>query len=471
MGDKSSSKNKLGVISLVMITVGSVDSIRNLPASAQLGSHLIFFYLLGAFLFFIPSALIAAELSSSDKPLAGIYDWVKHAFGARAGVCAVWFQWTENLFWYPLILSLVVKLILSVVLPNSQADTFSTHLLLTLSIISVFWIITFINISGIQASAYFATFCTIAGLIIPFLFIIGMGVAWHYSGKVYHLSLHFGNVIPGFRDGGWSSLTVIMLSLMGIEVATVHSNNVTNPGRSFPVSLLISSVILLFTLIGGSLAIAFVLPVGSYNSFDAIAKFFTHVCAQFHLTFLVPYLILAVVIGLLGSVNNWVIAPSSGLRYAAAQGDLPQVFRFTNSKGAPWFMLVIQGCIVTLISIVFLIMPSLQSSFKLLSAIASQQYACMYILMFAAAVKMRLHETSIVSGFRIPGGNAIVFILALIGSISMLAVIVVGFTPPAGASLQSVIEYEFVMFGGMLIFLFSVLGLHRYARTNVKKTD
>ena len=55
MADKSSSKNKLGVISLVMITVGSVDSIRNLPASAQLGSHLIFFYLLGAFLFFIPS--------------------------------------------------------------------------------------------------------------------------------------------------------------------------------------------------------------------------------------------------------------------------------------------------------------------------------------------------------------------------------------------------------------------------------
>jgi glutamate:GABA antiporter len=466
MGSKSSAVKKLGVMSLVMITVGSVDSIRNLPASAQLGSHLIFFYLLGALLFFIPSAFIAAELSSNASQRAGVYDWVKNAFGARAGVCAVWFQWTENLFWYPLILSLVVNLLFSSLFPQLSVSSFFIRCCLSLSIVVLFWLITFVNLSGIRASALFATFCTLSGLIIPFLFIIVMGVIWHYSGFRSHLSIHYNNLIPGLGDKGWGSLTVIMLSLMGIEVATVHSNNVERPSRAYPIALLISSMVLLSTLIGGSLAIAYVLPVGSYDSFDAIGKFFMQVCSQFKLGFLVPCLIIAVVIGLIGSVNNWVIAPSSGLRYAAKQGDLPTVFRFTNSRGSPAFMLIIQAVIVTFISVIFLIQPSLQRSFNLLSAIASQQYACMYILMFAAAVKLRLKNGKQQSGFNIPGGNSIIIIFATLGIFSMLAVITVGFIPPVGYTWLQTVVHESIMLGGMLFFLFAILLLHHFSRVN-----
>ncbi len=40
----SNKKHSLTIFSLTMITVGSVDSIRNLPATALFGSQLIFFY-------------------------------------------------------------------------------------------------------------------------------------------------------------------------------------------------------------------------------------------------------------------------------------------------------------------------------------------------------------------------------------------------------------------------------------------
>ena len=48
-------KHALTVFSLTMITVGSVDSIRNLPATALFGSQLIFFFTLGALFFLIPA--------------------------------------------------------------------------------------------------------------------------------------------------------------------------------------------------------------------------------------------------------------------------------------------------------------------------------------------------------------------------------------------------------------------------------
>src|SRR3990167_7600244 len=97
----------LTLFSLTMITVGSVDSIRNLPATALFGSQLIFFFTLGAFFFLIPTALVSAELSSAWPKQGGIYIWVKEAFGRQTGFLAIWLQWIENVIWYPTILSFV----------------------------------------------------------------------------------------------------------------------------------------------------------------------------------------------------------------------------------------------------------------------------------------------------------------------------------------------------------------------------
>ncbi|MCB1827797.1 MAG: amino acid permease, partial [Coxiellaceae bacterium] len=50
----------LGVFSLAMITAVSVDSVRNLPATALFGSSLIFFFIMGAIFFLLPSALVSS---------------------------------------------------------------------------------------------------------------------------------------------------------------------------------------------------------------------------------------------------------------------------------------------------------------------------------------------------------------------------------------------------------------------------
>jgi glutamate:GABA antiporter len=79
----SSKQHSLTVFSLTMITVGSVDSIRNLPATALFGSQLIFYFLLGALFFLIPTALVSAELASGWARQGGVYVWIKEAFGKK----------------------------------------------------------------------------------------------------------------------------------------------------------------------------------------------------------------------------------------------------------------------------------------------------------------------------------------------------------------------------------------------------
>src|SRR5262245_6615697 len=79
------SKKVLSVFSLVMINVIAVDSLRTLPISAMLGFSLVSYYLIAALAFFIPVALVAAELSTAYPNTGGLYVWVREAFGRRAG--------------------------------------------------------------------------------------------------------------------------------------------------------------------------------------------------------------------------------------------------------------------------------------------------------------------------------------------------------------------------------------------------
>ena len=48
------SPKKLGVITVALLTIVSVDSLRNLPAAALFGMQSLFYYVLAAVFFLIP---------------------------------------------------------------------------------------------------------------------------------------------------------------------------------------------------------------------------------------------------------------------------------------------------------------------------------------------------------------------------------------------------------------------------------
>ncbi len=72
----------LGTSPIALISRAAVLTLRSLPSIAEDGWSSIA-YLLGAVLFFIPLALIAAELAMGWPRAGGLYAWVKEAFGDR----------------------------------------------------------------------------------------------------------------------------------------------------------------------------------------------------------------------------------------------------------------------------------------------------------------------------------------------------------------------------------------------------
>ena len=90
-------QDKINLFALIMVSSAFVVSIRNVPTMAETGLNMIFFGIIAACCFFIPAALISAELATGWHKEGGIYVWVTEDFGKKWGFWASWLQWTNML--------------------------------------------------------------------------------------------------------------------------------------------------------------------------------------------------------------------------------------------------------------------------------------------------------------------------------------------------------------------------------------
>ena len=104
--NKKSSVAKLSVMTLAIMNVAAVVSLRGLPAEAEYGLSSAFYYLFAAIVFLVPTALVAAELAAMfSQKQGGVFRWVGEAYGKRFGFLAIFLQWIESTIWYPTVLT------------------------------------------------------------------------------------------------------------------------------------------------------------------------------------------------------------------------------------------------------------------------------------------------------------------------------------------------------------------------------
>jgi amino acid transporter len=433
---KNWSSEKISILALVLLITGAIDSIRNLPGTALFGSSLIFFFIFSAIIFLIPVALVSAELSSTwSEEEGGIYSWVHHAFGEDIAFFTIWLQWINTLVWYPTILSFIAGTLAYLVNPQLAQNKYY----LIGVILAIFWTLTLIGRSGLRASAHFAGLCAILGMILPMGFIIILALIWVFKGNPIAIDLSLSNLLPHWKDSqSWVSLTAIMTSFLGMELAAVHVRNVNNPQTNFPKAMFFSVLLILTTMIFGSLAIAFVLPKNQINLVDGVMQAFNNFFQVYHLTWLMPVLIFLLLLGSLGSMINWIISPAKGLLMAANHNFLPKSLCQLNKHGIASRILLTQAVLVTFLCSGFLLFPSVNAIYWLFTALSTELYIMMYVLMFLAAWNLKKKFSDKPRPFAIPGGNLGYYLTCCLGLSGCIMTLVVGFIPPV----------EFMNFGG-----------------------
>ena len=252
--------------------------------------------------------------------------------------------------------------------------------------------------------------------------------------------------------GDIAFLAGIILLFAGVEVHAVHANEMADPKRQFPVAMLIASVavILLFTL--GSFAVATVLPDAQINLQEGLMKAFQDIFARFGIAWATPIVCLLLAFGGIGGVMSWISGPSRGLLWTAQEGEIPPILAKTNKNGVQISILIVQGAIVTVLSLAYFVMADVSVAFFLLSAVTITLYLIMYMLMYAAAIRLRYSQPDLKRSYRVPGGTMGMWIIAGVGFAGVAFSFLVGFFPPTQLPVGSPTLYVWLVVGGTVVF-------------------
>lgn len=450
-------KGTLGVFSLIMIAIVSVDSLRNLPVSAQYGFSLISFYIFAGVVFFMPLAWITSRLASQYPMTGGSYIWISTAFGDSYGYLAMFIQWLYNIIWYPTIFAFITATFLSLFFPDLENNR---QYILLVSLV-LFWILSIMHCRGIRAISWFSTASAILGTLFPMLIIMLLAAYWLYSGNQSATPLNWSALVPQIKDfkniGFFSN---ILFSLIGLEVIAMHAGNVSNPGKTYTKSVYISAVIILISVIFSSCALCVIMPAEKLtlvNGLSEVLRIYFSTYSINNISYIIGF---CIVIGGLGIAASWMASLARGLHVSMCAMNAPNWLQKLNKNEMPSGILFLQAVVFSILMCAFLFFPDINSSYWMLSAITAQFGLFYYILLFFAAFKLinkgKHNRLSKLLSYMFPG---MAILTCVIG-------IVVGFIPPEISNASSQFKFQII-----LIAIFGILGLLPFFQYIIRKKE
>ncbi|MEG1699765.1 MAG: amino acid permease [Alistipes sp.] len=444
---------KLSVMTLAIMNITAVVSLRGLPAEAVYGLSSAFYYLFAAVVFLIPTALVAAELAAmfSDKQ-GGVFRWVGEAFGAKTGFLAIWLQWIESTIWYPTVLTFGAVSIAFIGMDQTHDMALASNKIFTLVVVlAIYWIATLISLKGLDWVGKISKWGGLVGTIIPAGLLIVLGIIYIATGGHNYMDMSQGFFPDLTKFDNLVLASGIFLFYAGMEMMGIHVMDVKNPSRNYPKAILIGSLATVAIFILGTFALGFIVPAKDINLTQSLLIGFDNYFKYLHLSWASPVIAIALMFGVLAGVLTWVAGPSKGIFAVGKAGYLPPFFQKTNKIGVQRNILLIQGVIVTLLALLFVVMPSVQSFYQILSQLTVLLYLIMYMLMFAAAIVLRYKMKDTVRPFRLGKGNFLMWLLGCVGFGGALLAFILSFVPPSQISTGSNAVWYAVLVIGCLV--------------------
>lgn len=451
---KPVASKSLTLMSLVIMNIVAVVSLRGLPAEAEYGLSSIFYYIFAAIMFLIPVSLVAAELASTYPQKGGVFRWVGEAFGPKLAFLSMFLLWAEVTIWFPTALTFGAVSLAHIDPNTATANAISENKIFVLAVVLIiYWIATFLSTKGTKTFAKVAKWGGIIGTIIPAIILIVLGFAYVLSGQTPEIHLAAKDLLPDFTKFDNLVLAAsIFLFYAGMEMNAIHVTEIENPKKNYPIAIFIAAIGTVAIFVLGTLAIAFVIPKSDISLTQSLLVTFNKMFVWAGIPFMAPIIAAALAVGVLAGIVTWVSGPSNGMLVIGKAGYLPRWWHHTNKNGVATHLLLVQGLIVTLLSIMFVVLPSVQSAYQILSQLTAILYLIMYLLLFASAIYLRYSQPNRPRPYKIPGGDVGMWIVGGLGFVGTSIALIFSFIPPGQIAVGSPTLYVALLIILMVVF-------------------
>ena len=449
----STANGSLTMTAMAILIITSILSLRGLPSEAKFGVQSIFYYIFAAVVFLLPFSLVCAELASTWTKSGGLYRWVSEAFGPRWGWTAMYLEWQTIIFWFPTVLMFAAASLAYIFWPESFDEWLASNKIYTLVIaLVVYWAATFNAFRGQKMANKLSTAGGLLGTIIPGAVLILLAIIYVIAGKEVHLT-----EMPFIPDFSHLSTVVLAASIFlfygGMEIQAVHINDMNNPARQFPRSVFIAAIVIVAVYTLGTLAIGTVIDTKDINLLQSLLVAYKALFAAFDLGWLGNVMAIFILFGVIGQVSALVTGPATGLMAVAQSGYLPRSLQRVNKVGINKSILYIEGALVSILTLILLVLPTVESAYQIMSQMATIIYLIMVLMIYGAFIRLRRTQPNKRRGFRVPGGKVGEWIVCGLGILGALAALLLSYIPPSQIATGSPVVYVGIILIGVGIFV------------------
>jgi amino acid transporter len=418
-------KRALGFRDLVLFYVASGLSLRWIATAGAAGPSAITIWLTALVGFFVPLAACVLDLSSRHPAEGGLYVWTREAFGPFSAFISAWTYWMSNLPYFPSILFFAAgSLVYAGKSMSEAADSQMYYLLFTVVMLAV---ITVLNVVGVDTGKWLNNLGAI-GSIIPAAGLIVLGfVSYFRFGSATHFA--FGAMIPRPGMKNLIFLSTIFFAFGGCEAGSFMGDEIREPRRNIPRSLLVAGCILALGYIAGTASMLVALPAERISGLGGYMTAVEFLARRLDLGVLVAPIALLVCVSSVGAASAYLSSTARLPFVAGVHRYLPAAFgRIHPRFNTPYIAIISYGAAGIVFGLLGQAGTTVRGAYDMLVAMAVITYFIPYLFLFAAAI--RVQRWPLPEGaFLLPGGRRTIIPLACVGLLSTACTIVLSLFP------------------------------------------
>jgi glutamate:GABA antiporter len=443
-GAKSQLLRVMGFWDVLLFNIATVLGPRWIAAAAHNGTSSISLWVLAAALFFFPSTLIIAELSTRFPHEGGLYVWSKEAFGEFHGFVAGWTYWIYTFFYFPGLL--MASAAMAAYLGGSHgahlADNRTFLMVLSFALLIAAVVL---NIVGLNIGKWLQNAGGV-GTYLPLLMLFGLAAwFWHKHGSVTHFT--GANMLPTWNWGTLNFWPQIAFAFTGLELCSAMSEEVHDPHRTFPRAIFGSGALIAAAYIAGTFAVLAILPARDVDPKSGVFQALTAGSTVFGIAFFGILAAFLVQFGNAGGVGSTVAGISRIPFIVGIDRYLPSAFGKIHAKWrTPWVSILVQAVISGVILLLIQVNETANNAYQIFVDAGTILYFIPFLYMYGAAIKLayRGDRSSARHAALIPGGKPGVWAMGILGIAVVILGIVLSFIPPAEEANKWLFEAKLV---------------------------
>ena len=405
-------------LDLTLFCVCAILILDGLGALASIGVSALTWTLMILVGFFIPYALIIAELGAAYPAEGGLFVWIWIAFGERWAARCTWCYWISVGLGMPSVYVLFASVLSRLFLPGLSLGW------IVMSAIGMTWLTVLGVIFRLEIGKWVPNLGALFKLVIVLTLGIGGLVYAFRNGVANDFSLSF--LLPGWNTG-LGFLPVIVFNFLGFELVSGAGEEMKNPSRDLPAAIIASGGLIAFFYLLATLGILLALPLEKLSLVGGLIDTLEAVLGSSGTGQLaVTSLGVAFLYTLFATMVTWTMGTVRMMAEASTRRSLPGIFSWRHPvHGSPVGASLLTGIISTFVLIVYAGLADRQDGlFWSLFAFASIAFLLPYLLLFPAFLKLRHSDPHTPRPFRFPGGIVLGWMAAGICTLVILLSIV-----------------------------------------------